>query len=201
MARSVPDRELVRDIGLFPTTAIVIGGVIGTGVFLKARVMTCNVDTPGMVITVWGVAGLLSVLGALTYAELAAAMPRAGGEYVFIHRAYGRLWGFLYGWTRFFVANAGGQAALATGCAIFLNALTSGALGGELFGLGFGGVFVVGRACAGRRTWRPRRRDTRELRGRVGRWPRGGRAHRLQGRPGARLRSRRIRVAGTSLWH
>jgi APA family basic amino acid/polyamine antiporter len=133
MARRVTDAELVRGIGLLATTAIVIGGVIGTGVFLKARVMTCNVETPAMVITAWVVAGLLSVLGALTYAELAAMMPRAGGEYVFIREAYGPVWGFLYGWTRFFVANAGGQAALATGCAIFLNALLNGALGGEFY--------------------------------------------------------------------
>jgi basic amino acid/polyamine antiporter, APA family len=133
MQRSLGHGGLVRGIGLLATTAIVIGGVIGTGVFLKARVMTCNVETPGMVITVWVVAGLLSVLGALTYGELAATMPHAGGEYVFIREAYGRVWGFLYGWTRFFVANAGGQAALATGCAIFLNALTNGALGADYF--------------------------------------------------------------------
>ena len=133
MPRSLTDSGLVRGIGLVATTAIVIGGVIGTGVFLKARVMTCNVETPGLVLTVWVVAGLLSVLGALTYAELAATMPHAGGEYVFIREAYGRVWGFLYGWTRFFVANAGGQAALAIGCAIFLNALTAGAFGAEFF--------------------------------------------------------------------
>ena len=75
---------LVRGLGLAAAIAIVIGDVIGTGVFLKARVMTCNVGTPGMVMTVWVVAGLLSLAGALTYAELAAMMPRAGGEYVFI---------------------------------------------------------------------------------------------------------------------
>jgi APA family basic amino acid/polyamine antiporter len=144
------DGGLVRGIGLLATTAMVIGGVIGTGVFLKARVMVCNVETPATVIAVWVVAGLLSVLGALTYAELAATLPRAGGEYVFIREAYGPVWGFLYGWTRFFVANAGGQAALATGGAIFLNALTDGALSVTYFTLHlgnitwpFGGVQVV----------------------------------------------------------
>jgi L-asparagine transporter-like permease len=95
---------LVRGLGAIAATAIVVGDVIGTGVFLKARVMTCNVGTPGRVLLVWIVGGLLSLAGALTYAELAAMMPRAGGEYVFIREAYGRLWGFLYGWTRFFVA-------------------------------------------------------------------------------------------------
>ena len=108
--------------------AVVIGDVIGTGVFLKARVMTCNVGTPGLVVTVWVVAGLLSLAGALTYAELAAMMPRAGGEYVFIRQAYGSLLSFLYGWTRFFVASSGAIASLAAGFAIFINVLSGGAL-------------------------------------------------------------------------
>jgi basic amino acid/polyamine antiporter, APA family len=102
--------------------------VIGTGVFLKARVMTCNVETPGTVVAVWIVAGLLSLAGALTYAELSAMMPRAGGEYVFIRQAYGPLPGFLYGWTRFFVASTGGIAGLASGFAIFISILSGGAL-------------------------------------------------------------------------
>jgi len=119
---------LVRGLGVSAATAIVIGDVIGTGVFLKARVMTCNVGTPGMVMAVWVVAGLLSVAGALTYAELAALMPRAGGEYVFIRQAYGPLPGFLYGWTRFFVATGGSVAGLATGFAIFINVVSGGSL-------------------------------------------------------------------------
>jgi APA family basic amino acid/polyamine antiporter len=119
---------LVRGLGLLAAAAVVIGDVIGTGVFLKARVMTCNVGTPGLVVTVWVVAGLLSLAGALTYAELAAMMPRAGGEYVFIRQAYGSLLSFLYGWTRFFVASTGAIASLAAGFAIFINVLTGGAL-------------------------------------------------------------------------
>ena len=114
---------LVRGLGLLAAFSLVVGNVIGTGVFLKARVMTCNVDTPGMVIAVWVIAGVMSLLGALTYAELATVLPEAGGEYVFIRKAYGRLLGFLYGWTRFFVATAGSLAALATGFAIFATAL------------------------------------------------------------------------------
>ena len=121
--------SLVRGLGPFAAIAVVVGDVIGTGVFLKARVMTCNVGTPGRVVTVWVVGGLLSLAGALTYAELAARMPRAGGEYVFIREAYGRLWGFLYGWTRFFVASTGGFAGLAAGFAIFLNIVSEGAVG------------------------------------------------------------------------
>jgi APA family basic amino acid/polyamine antiporter len=117
---------LVRGLGVLAALAIVIGDVIGTGVFLKARVMTCNVGTPGMVMAAWIVAGLSSLAGALTYAELATLMPRAGGEYVYIRLAYGRLVAFLYGWTRCFVASTGAMAALAAGFAVFINILSGG---------------------------------------------------------------------------
>jgi APA family basic amino acid/polyamine antiporter len=137
-AASVPATPpgLVRGLGLLAAIAVVVGEVIGTGVFLKARVMTCNVGTPGMVVTVWVVGGLLSLAGALVYAELAAMMPHAGGEYVFIREAYGRLWGFLYGWTRFFVASSGGLAGLAAGFAIFLNVIAGGVFGTPITSLG-----------------------------------------------------------------
>jgi APA family basic amino acid/polyamine antiporter len=91
--------------------------------------MACHVDTPVTSLLVWVATGLLALAGALTYAELSAMMPRSGGEYVFIREAYGRLWGFLYGWMRFFVGTTGGQAALAAGFAIFLNVASGGALG------------------------------------------------------------------------
>ena len=121
---------LVRGLTLIGAASMLICNVIGTGVFLKARVMTCNVGTPGLVMAVWVAAGMLSLAGALTYAELAAAMPRSGGEYVFLREAYGRPFGFLYGWMRFFVGNTGAIAALAAGFAIFLNGVSGGALGG-----------------------------------------------------------------------
>src|SRR5687768_13355878 len=122
------DLALVRGLGPVATTAIVVGNVIGTGVFLKSRVMTCNVGTPSRVIAVWVAAGLLSLAGALTYAELAAIWPRAGGEYVFIRNAYNRRLAFLFGWMRFFASGAGSLAALAVGFAIFLNVLLTGSL-------------------------------------------------------------------------
>src|SRR6267142_2992039 len=98
------NRELVRGLTLIAALSVVVGNVIGTGVFLKARVMTCNVGTPGKVLAVYVLAGLLSLAGALSYAELAAMMPRAGGEYVFMREAYGRPWGFLFGWMSFLSA-------------------------------------------------------------------------------------------------
>src|SRR3954449_5500332 len=136
MSKLAPSNiTLIRGLTLVAAASIVIGNVIGTGVFLKARVMTCNVGSPEMVIVVWIAAGILSLAGALTYAELAAMMPRAGGEYVFVREAYGARWGFLYGWMSFFIGKAGSQAALAVGFAIFLNDLTGGALNANYFTL------------------------------------------------------------------
>jgi APA family basic amino acid/polyamine antiporter len=125
--------ELVRGLTLIAAMSVVVGNVIGTGVFLKARVMTCNVGTPGKVLAVYVIAGLLSLAGALSYAELAAMMPRAGGEYVFMREAYGRPWGFLFGWMSFFIGKAGSQAALGVQFALFLNTMIRGRLDGEFF--------------------------------------------------------------------
>src|SRR6266508_5772337 len=129
----VNNTHLVRGLSLIASVSIVVGNVIGTGVFLKARVMTCNVGTAGKVLGVYVIAGFLSLAGALSYAELAAMMPRAGGEYVFMREAYGRPWAFLYGWMSFFIGKAGSQAALASVFAIFLNILLKGRLSGEYF--------------------------------------------------------------------
>src|SRR5438094_4885547 len=127
--------QLVRGLGLIAAIAVNVANVIGTGVFLKARVMTSNVGTPGKALTVWLVAGLLSLAGALTYAELLAMMPRPAGEYCIMRDAYGRPWGFIYGWTQFAIARSASAAALAVGFAIFLNALLKGALNQTFFTL------------------------------------------------------------------
>ncbi|HSK74054.1 MAG TPA: amino acid permease [Pyrinomonadaceae bacterium] len=133
---------LLRGLGLLAAISIIIGNVIGTGVFLKARVMTCNVGSPEWVLIAWVAAGFLSLAGALTYAELAAMKPQAGGEYVFLRDAYGRLWSFLYGWMQMFIAKTGSQAAVAVAFAVFLNDFIGGALRKTLlqtniFGLDF----------------------------------------------------------------
>ncbi len=118
--------KLVRGLGLVASISIIIGNVIGTGVFLKARVMTCNVGTPGWVIAAWIAAGLLSLAGALTYAELTAMKPMAGGEYVFLRDAYGRVSSFLFGWMQMFIAKPGSQAAVSVAFAIGLNDFLGG---------------------------------------------------------------------------
>jgi APA family basic amino acid/polyamine antiporter len=105
-----------------------VANMIGTGVFLTTRVMTCNVGSAKVVLLVWVAAGLLSLAGTFSYSEIAAMMPEAGGDYVYLRRAYGRLMGFLYGWMVFAVARAGSQAALAVGLAIFMNVALGGVL-------------------------------------------------------------------------
>jgi APA family basic amino acid/polyamine antiporter len=106
--------ELKRDLGLAAGLAIVIGTVIGSGIFRVPQAMVNNVGTMPLVFLVWIVGGALSLAGALTYAELAAAMPGAGGEYVYLTEAYGPMWGFLYSWAQMWVAKSGSIATLAT---------------------------------------------------------------------------------------
>src|ERR1051326_2069660 len=146
--------QLIRGLGLTAAIAVNVANIIGTGVFLKARVMTCNVGTPGVALTVWLVAGLLSLAGALTYAELLAMFPRAAGEYVIMRDAYGRPWGFIYGWIQFAIARSASAAALAVGFAIFLNALLKGALNQTFFtvpylNIPFGRLQLVALAAIG----------------------------------------------------
>jgi APA family basic amino acid/polyamine antiporter len=120
--------QLVRGLGLIAAISVNVANIIGTGVFLKARVITCNVGSPSKALLVWVLAGLLSLAGALTYAELLAMMPRAAGEYGIVRDAYGRPLGFIYGWTQFLIARTASAAALAVGFAIFLNDLLGGVL-------------------------------------------------------------------------
>src|ERR1700759_2249755 len=120
--------ELTRGVGPWAAAAVNVANMIGTGVFLKTRVMTCNVGDAKLVLLVWLAAGLLSLARSLSYSSIAGMMPEAGGDHVYLRRAYGRVVGFLYGWMTFAVAKSGSQAALAVALAIFLNV----ALGGRL---------------------------------------------------------------------
>jgi APA family basic amino acid/polyamine antiporter len=143
-SNSIDKITLIRGLGLLAAISIILGNVIGTGVFLKARVMTCNVGSPNWVIIAWVAAGILSLAGALTYAELAAMKPEAGGEYVFLRDAYGRVWSFLYGWMQIFIAKTGSQASVAVAFAIFLNDFIGGDLKKTLFTMNlFGSDFEL----------------------------------------------------------
>ena len=122
-SHSDTDHQLHRGLTLAPTISLVVGAVIGTGVFLKAAIMAQTVGSPSLVLWAWAIAGLLSMAGALTYAELGAMLPHAGGEYVFLLEAYGEGPAFLFGWMRFVMGSAGSIASLAVGFATFLAAI------------------------------------------------------------------------------
>ena len=106
--------ELRRDLGLWAALSLVVGTVIGSGIFRVPQAMIQDVGSVKLVFLVWIVGGALSLAGALTYAELAAAMPGAGGEYVYLTEAFGPMWGFLFSWTQMWVAKSGSIATLAT---------------------------------------------------------------------------------------
>jgi APA family basic amino acid/polyamine antiporter len=107
--------ELARDLGVSHASAVVVGTIIGSGIFLVPAEMMQAVGSAKLVYLAWLVGGLLSFFGALTYAELGAMKPQAGGEYVYVRDAYGPLGGFLYGWTWFVIAKPASVATVATG--------------------------------------------------------------------------------------
>ncbi|MBV9009575.1 MAG: amino acid permease [Verrucomicrobia bacterium] len=118
---SAASRNLVRELGLLDATMIVIGSMIGSGIFIVSAESARLTGAPGWLLLTWVVAGLLTICGALCCAELATMMPRAGGVYVFLHAAYGPAFGFLFGWTLFLVVQTGTIAAVAIAFAKFLS--------------------------------------------------------------------------------
>lgn len=113
----------IRGLGLLDSTTIVAGSMIGSGIFIVSADMARQIGSPGWLLVAWIVTGILTVVGALSYGELAAMMPRAGGQYVYLREAFSPLWGFLYGWTLFLVIQTGTIAAVAVGFAKYLGQL------------------------------------------------------------------------------
>jgi APA family basic amino acid/polyamine antiporter len=113
--------ELKRTLTLFDMTMIAIGGSIGSGIFLTPATIARDVGAPWLIVAVWVMGGLITLAGALTLSEAAALLPEAGGQYVFLTRAYGGLVGFLFGWAYFVVVNAGGLGALSVAFATYLG--------------------------------------------------------------------------------
>lgn len=111
-ASPAPESLLVRGLGTWDGALLTIGSIVGTGIFLTTSDMARVLPHAGLILLVWLAGGLLTMAGALTYGELGAMFPRAGGLYHFVKEAYGPLWGFLYGWTAFLVIMSGGIAAL-----------------------------------------------------------------------------------------
>ena len=114
-------RGLVRGLGPWSAASLVVGTIIGTGVFLKTAEMASHGPSAGWILAAWVAAGLLSLFGAMTYAELGAMFPAAGGEYVYLRRGYGPAMGYLYAWNRFWIGTPGSIAAYAVGSSIFLG--------------------------------------------------------------------------------
>ena len=117
------DTEFTRGLGLYDSTMVVIGSMIGSGIFITSADMSRVIGSPGWLLIAWLLTGVLTVVGALSYGELAAMMPRAGGQYVYLREAFSPLWGFLYGWTLFLVIQTGTIAAVAVGFARYLGVL------------------------------------------------------------------------------
>jgi APA family basic amino acid/polyamine antiporter len=113
--------ELPRKLGLVDATAILIGTVIGSAIFLVLNAVARSLPSAGLILLVWSMTGVLTFFGALAYAELGAMLPATGGQYVYLREAYGPLVGFLSGWASFLVMQSGGIATLAAGFSIYLS--------------------------------------------------------------------------------
>jgi basic amino acid/polyamine antiporter, APA family len=118
--------RLVRGLGLLDATTLIVGSVIGSGIFVAPSIMAGYVQSPPLLLALWLIGGALTLFGALAYGELAAALPRAGGQYVFLNEAFSPLWGFLYGWTFLVAINTGFVAAVAVAFAKYLGVFLPG---------------------------------------------------------------------------
>src|SRR3954451_22193 len=117
------DTKFIRGLGLMDSTMLVAGSMIGSGIFIVSAIIGKQVGSPGWLLVVWLVTGVLTLMAALSYGELAAMMPKAGGQYVYLREAFSPLWGFLYGWTLFLVIQTGTIAAVAVGFARYTGVL------------------------------------------------------------------------------
>ena len=121
MQHDQPSVDLRRELSLLDSTMVNVGTMIGSAIFIVPATIALHVQSSLLTVLVWVAGGLVSLLGALSVAELSAAMPKAGGQYVYLQKAYGPLWGFLYGWTAFVVINTASIAAIAVGFATYLG--------------------------------------------------------------------------------
>src|SRR5580698_8965436 len=155
MESSATPTEITRDglkvaIGFPSTVLLVIGGIVGVGVFVNPAVVARSLHSPGLVLAAWVLGGVVALLGAFVYAELAARMPQTGGEYVYLRETYGPLAGFLFGWTTLLVVQAGGMAAVAIVFAKNLAVLGVGAPQGAVVVAVLAGLAAIN--CLGVKT-------------------------------------------------
>src|SRR5262247_2469841 len=128
---STRDGGLVKGLGLIDSTTLVMGSMIGSGVFIVAADISRQVQSPGLMMMTWFVTAILTLIAALSYGELAAAMPHAGGQYVYLREAFGPMYGFLYGWTLLMVIQTGTIAAVAVAFAKFAGVFFPGIAAGN----------------------------------------------------------------------
>jgi basic amino acid/polyamine antiporter, APA family len=128
---AAPAPQFVQGMGLFSATAIVMGSMIGSGIFIVSADMSRGLGSPALLIAAWLVTAVMTIIGALSYGELAAMMPKAGGQYVYLREALGPLWGFLYGWTLFLVIQTGTIAAVGVAFGKFLGVFFPGVSAGN----------------------------------------------------------------------
>src|SRR5437773_2134517 len=125
-AHSADHSGFVRELGMFDSVMIVIGTMIGSGIFIVPAEMARELGSSGWLLVAWVVTAVLTIAAAMSYAELASMMPAAGGMYVYLREAFSPLWGFLYGWTLFTVIQTGTIAAVVVAFARFLGVLAPG---------------------------------------------------------------------------
>src|ERR1700688_1533725 len=118
-----PSGELIKGLGLFDSTMIVVGSMIGSGIFIVSADIAHQVQSPGLLLVVWLASGVMTLICALCYGELAAAMPHAGGQYIYLRESLGPVWGFLYGWTMLLVIQTATIAAVAIAFAKFTSVI------------------------------------------------------------------------------
>src|SRR5437867_4983720 len=123
---SVAEQKFVRGLGLLDSTMLVAGSMIGSGIFIVSADIARLVGSAGWLLVVWVVTGVLTIVAALSYGELAAMMPRAGGQYVYLREAYSPIWGVLFGWTLFLVIQTGTVAAVALEVVCYIGVFTDG---------------------------------------------------------------------------
>src|SRR5579863_8970119 len=131
-SRPAPRLDLVRALGAWAAGAIVVGTMIGTGIFLKPSEMAREGRFVSVVFAAWIVGAILSLFGALSFAELGAMIPEAGGEYAYLRRGFGPVWGFLFGWMHSIVGRPSSTSSIAAGLVRFLGFLIP-AIGGPIF--------------------------------------------------------------------
>src|SRR5215471_9127490 len=123
-SRSDAPTSLARRLGLFDATMMVMGGIVGSGIFINPYVVAQQVHTPALILGAWIAGGLIALVGAFIYAELAQRLPEVGGQYAYLREAYHPLFGFLYGWTLLLVIQTGGMAAVTVTFARYFLELT-----------------------------------------------------------------------------